>query len=171
MTTPLASGRTGRCLAIRRLALLALGGGLTLTALSGNAARAQAQNQNQYQRLQPFNGQPGDPAGGQRGGPQLTPAQQQQVFPGWRSLALQGAQARQVILQKQQQCLSAATNLQALKTCMREERQAMGAQRQAHREQMQQLFQRYGIPLPQRLQGEGQSRWGGAPQGGPGGGQ
>jgi len=169
MTIPFATAIAGRSPLGKSLALLALGGGLTLTTLSGNAA--QAQNQPAYRQLQPFNGQPVEQPGGQRGGLQLTPAQQQQVFPGWRTLALQSVQARQVILQNQQQCISAATDLQTLKTCMRQERQAMGAQRQAHREQMQQLFQRYGIPLPQRLQGQAQGRWGGSSQGEPSGSQ
>jgi hypothetical protein len=139
-----------------------------MTTLTGTPARAQTQPQ--AQRLIPFSGQPGEPAGEQTGGkargPQLTPAQQQQIFPAWRTLALQGVQARLSILQSQQQCVTAAGNLQALKGCMRQERQAMVAQHQQHREQMQQLFQRYGIPLPQRLQSPG--RWGGPSQGGAG---
>jgi hypothetical protein len=148
------------------LALLTLGGGLALTSLAGSPALAQ--DQPRAQRLTPLGGapadQPGEQPGGRPRGPQLTPAQQQQIFPGWRSLALQGVQARLVILQNQQQCVTAAGTLQALKGCMRQERQAMVAQHQQHREAMQQLFQRYGIPLPQRLQGPG--RWGGSSQGG-----
>ncbi|MEI8250872.1 MAG: hypothetical protein WCF98_06850 [Synechococcus sp. ELA057] len=167
MTTSLTNPRCGCRRPGPALALLALGGGLALTSLASSPAMAQAQPQ--AQRLIPAVGVPGDQPGGQQRGPQLTPAQEQQLFPSWRSLALQGVQARQAILQRQQQCVSAAGNLQALKDCMRQERQAMKAQRQEHRAALQQLFQRYGIPLPQRLQGQGQGHWGGSSQGGAGG--
>lgn len=134
----------------RRLAL-ALSGGLALAGLSGGAALAQSQPA--AERLTPPYGLAGDaPGGWSNRGPSLTPAQQKQIFPAWRTLALQSVQGRIGILQSQQRCIAATTDLEGLKGCMRQERQAMQAQRQQHREAMVQLFQRNGLPVPQRLQ-------------------
>lgn len=85
----------------------------------------------------------------------LTPAQKQKLFPSWRTLSLQAVQARIAILQKQQQCLSAATSLEALKTCQRQEREAMMAQRQQQRTALKQMYERNGIPLPKAA-----AKWG-----------
>jgi len=84
----------------------------------------------------------------------LTPAQQQKLFPEWRQLTLQTTQGRIAILQKQQQCVSAASSMEALRTCQQQERQAMLEQRQQQREAMRQLLQRNGItPPPPRQDG------------------
>lgn len=134
----------------RRLAL-ALSGGIALAGLSGGAALAQSQPA--AERLIPYAGQGGGWAGDRsQAGPQLTPVQQKQIFPSWRTLALQSVQGRIGILQSQQRCIAATTDLEGLKGCMRQERQAMQAQRQQHREAMVQLFQSNGLPVPQRLQ-------------------
>jgi hypothetical protein len=59
--------------------------------------------------------------GGQGQG-RLTPAQKQKLFPGLRALQLQSNQAHLGILQRSQQCLSAAGSMEALRTCMQQER-------------------------------------------------
>jgi len=81
-------------------------------------------------------------------GPRLTEAQKQKVFPETRSLAVQDHQARIAILQQGERCLAAAPNGDALRSCMRQERQAIEVQRQKHREALRQVFQRNGIPVP-----------------------
>jgi len=80
--------------------------------------------------------------------PQLTPAQQQRLFPEWRRIDQQSVQARLVILQNQERCLAAATDLTALRACQRQERQALMLQRQRQRLALTQLFSRNGIELP-----------------------
>lgn len=90
----------------------------------------------------------------------LTPAQQQKLFPEWRRLSLQTTQGRIAILQKHQQCLSAASSLQAMRTCQRQERQALMTQQQQQREAMRQLLERNGItpPPPRQDGGNGGNR-------------
>ena len=88
---------------------------------------------------------------------QLTPAQKQKLFPEWRQLALKTTQARIAILQKSQQCMSAAGSLEAMRSCQRQELQALMSQRQENREAMRRLLQRNGITVPQPGQ-EGSSR-------------
>ena len=100
----------------------------------------------------------GDPGGGGR----LTQAQWQKIFPEFRQQALQDHRARAVILQRGERCIAAASNGDALRTCMREERSAMQQQRQQHRTAMRSLFERNGIAAP-----EWKNRRGG-PGGGPG---
>lgn len=105
----------------------------------------------------------GDPGGGGgAGGGRLTPAQWQKIFPEFRQQALQDHRARAVILQRGERCIAAASNGDALRACMREERNAMQQQRQEHRTAMRSLFERNGIPAP-----EWKNRRGG-PGGGPG---
>lgn len=81
-------------------------------------------------------------------GPRLSQAQRQKIFPDTRALAVQDHQARIVILQQGERCLAAATNGDALRACMRQERQAMQAQHQQHREALRQVFVRNGLPVP-----------------------
>ncbi|MFM7266834.1 MAG: hypothetical protein ACKOZW_14845 [Cyanobium sp.] len=100
----------------------------------------------------------GDPGGSGR----LTPAQWQKIFPEFRQQALQDHRARAAILQRGERCIAAAGNGDALRACMREERNAMQQQRQEHRTAMRSLFERNGIPTP-----EWKNRRGG-PGGGPG---
>ena len=109
-------------------------------------------------------GLPGSPAAG--GGPRLTPEQRQRMFPPTRTLALQDHQARIAILQQGQSCISAAANGDALRQCMRQERQAIDAQRNRHREALRQAFQRAGIPVPDWSQRQGRRLGGPAAPGG-----
>lgn len=101
----------------------------------------------------------GDPLGG------LTPAQQQKVFPEFRSLVLQDHQARISILQQGERCLRSARDSSAIRTCLKEERDSHRSQRSRHREQMREMFQRNGISVPDwgRRSREGGPRRGGGP--------
>lgn len=120
-----------------RLPLYPLGASLLLLTLSGTPSLAQT-----------IEAGPG----------RLTPAQQQKVFPEWRRLTLQSAQGRIAILQKHQQCVTAASSYTALKACQVQERQALMSQRQQQREAMRQLFERNGITLPSKQNDKGQGR-------------
>ncbi len=80
----------------------------------------------------------------------LTPEQRQKIFPEQRRLALQDHRARIAILQRGETCLTNASTPDALRECMRAQREAMGQQRRQHMTEMQALYQRYGLPLPQR---------------------
>ncbi len=82
-------------------------------------------------------------------GPRLTEAQKKLVFPETRSLAVQDHQARIAILQRGERCIAAALDGDGLRACMRQERDAIQAQRQRHREQLRQVFLRQGIAVPQ----------------------
>ena len=81
-------------------------------------------------------------------GPRLTEAQKKLVFPETRSLAVQDHQARIAILQRGERCIAAALDGDGLRACMRQERDAIQAQRQQHREQLRQVFLRQGIAVP-----------------------
>lgn len=100
-------------------------------------------------------------------GPRLSAAQRQKLFPETRTLALQDHQARIAILQQGQRCIGAAGNGDALRACMRQERQAMDEQRGRHREALRQAFVRQGIPVPDWSQRKGRrpAGPGGQPQG------
>lgn len=87
----------------------------------------------------------------------LTPTQQQQLFPTWRTISLQGVQSRLAILQRKQQCLTAASTMDALKTCQRQERDAAMALRQQQRAAIKQMYERNGIPLPKAAANLGSS--------------
>ncbi|MFM7269873.1 MAG: hypothetical protein ACKOZT_15045 [Cyanobium sp.] len=108
---------------------------------------------------------PTSPATG-GGGPRLTPEQRQRIFPETRALALQDHQARIGILQQGQRCIGAAANGDALRQCMRQERQAVDVQRSRHREALRGVFVRAGIPVPDWSQRQGRRQEG---PGGPGG--
>jgi hypothetical protein len=101
--------------------------------------------------------------------PQLTPAQQQRLFPEWRRIDQRSVQARLVILQNQERCLAAATDLAALRACQRQERQALMLQRQRQRLALTELFSRNGIQLPPWPQQRLRPWRDGAPGGGAGG--
>jgi|694.fasta_scaffold02698_27 hypothetical protein len=81
-------------------------------------------------------------------GPRLTEAQRLKVFPETRTLAAQDHRARIAILQQGERCISAATNGDGLRNCMRQERDALQNQRQQHRNALRQMFVRNGIPVP-----------------------
>ena len=88
-------------------------------------------------------------------GPRLTEAQKQKMFPETRALAAQDHRARIVILQQGERCISAAPNGDGLRTCMRQERDALQTQRQQHRDALRQVFVRNGIPVPDWSQRKG----------------
>jgi hypothetical protein len=88
-------------------------------------------------------------------GPRLTEAQRQKVFPETRALASQDHRARIAILQQGERCISAAPNGDGLRTCMRQERDALQNQRQQHRDALRQVFVRNGIPVPDWSQRKG----------------
>jgi hypothetical protein len=100
-------------------------------------------------------------------GPRLSAAQRQKMFPETRALAVRDHQARIAILEKGLRCLTAASGGDALRACMRQERQALDAQRSRHREALRQAFVRQGIPVPDWSQRQGRRSAGpeGAPQG------
>jgi hypothetical protein len=88
-------------------------------------------------------------------GPRLTEAQRQKVFPETRALAAQDHRARIAILQKGERCINAATSGDGLRTCMRQERDALQNQRQQHRDALRQVFVRNGIAVPDWSQRKG----------------
>jgi hypothetical protein len=88
-------------------------------------------------------------------GPRLTDAQRQKMFPETRTLAGQDHRARIAILQQGERCISAATNGDGLRSCMRQEREALQNQRQQHRDALRQVFVRNGIPVPDWSQRKG----------------
>jgi hypothetical protein len=90
--------------------------------------------------------------------PRLTPAQRHKVFPEQRRMALQDHQARMAILQRGQRCIEKAANAEVLRTCMREEREAMRQQRSQHMERLKALYERNGLPTPQWLMRKGVSQ-------------
>jgi hypothetical protein len=108
---------------------------------------------------------PGEPS--HRVGPPLTPAQLQKIFPDQKRLALSDHQARIAILQTGERCLAAATTSEALRTCMKQERDAYQLQRRDHRSAMRALLERNGIALPPPRQGDRKGAWGEGRPGGP----
>lgn len=89
-----------------------------------------------------------------------TPAQMQKIFPEQKRLAISDQQARIAILQSVERCLSSAASSEALRACMKQQRDASQRQRQQHRAALQALFQRNGIPLPQWGKGDRNGKWG-----------
>lgn len=83
----------------------------------------------------------------------LTPAQQQKIFPEQRNLMLRDQQARITILQNGERCMAAATTPDALHNCMKQERTASQNQRQQFWGGMRSLYERNGIPVPERRRG------------------
>ena len=105
------------------------------------------------------------PQGGEGG--RLTPEQRAKVFPEQRRLALQDRQARIAILQRGESCLQSAANADALRDCMRAEREAMGQQRRQLMDSMKALYVRNGLPAPRWMQRQGRGQ--GPMRDGPGG--
>jgi hypothetical protein len=97
-----------------------------------------------------------------------TKAQLQKIFPDQKRLAISDHQARIAILQNGERCLSAAGSSEALRNCMKQERDAYQRQRQQHWSAMKSLLERNGIPLPKWGKGEGKGKWGERQQGYPG---
>jgi hypothetical protein len=114
-----------------------------LTMLLGSAGVAAAQPVGQPARNRP------------------TPEQWQKIFPEHRNLALRGHRERIGILQRGERCIRAAGDSTALRNCQREERRAYQEHRRRHKQEMRQLFESRGIPVPEwgrRGRGGG---WGG----------
>lgn len=105
---------------------------------------------------------------GPAGASRPTPAQMQKIFPEQKRLAISDHQARIAILQDGERCLSAAGSSEALRTCMRRERDAYYSRRKEYRAAMKALFERNGIPLPQWGKGDRKGKWGGGRRGNPG---
>ncbi len=89
-----------------------------------------------------------------------TPAQMQKIFPEQKRLAIRDHQARIAILQSGERCLSAAGSSDALRACMKAQRDATQLQREQHRAAMKALLERNGIPLPQWGKGDRKGPWG-----------
>ena len=97
-----------------------------------------------------------------------TPAQMQKIFPEQKRLAISDHQARIAILQSGERCLSAAGSSDALRACMKAQRDAVQRQREQHRAAMKALLERNGIPPPQWGKGDGKGKWGEGRPGNPG---
>ncbi|MBD2548333.1 hypothetical protein H6G65_01785 [Microcystis elabens FACHB-917] len=97
-----------------------------------------------------------------------TPAQMQAIFPEQKRLAISDQRARIAILQSGERCLSAAGSSEALRTCMKQQRDNSQRQREQHRAAMRALFERNGIPLPQWGKGDRKGGWGEGRRGTPG---
>jgi CheY-like chemotaxis protein len=80
--------------------------------------------------------------------PKLTPEQQKKLFPGRKELVLKEHQQRITLLQKSQSCVGAATNSDALKACLMEERRANTELRRRMHDQIREFYERNGIKLP-----------------------
>jgi hypothetical protein len=108
----------------RRLVLVAL------LSVSGSAALAQ-------------------PVGPMPNRDRLTPEQRQKIFPDMRRLTLQDHRERIAILRRAESCIDRAANDDALAECMRAQREAMRQQRRQQMSELQALFARNGLPMPQ----------------------
>ena len=96
---------------------------------------------------------------------QLSPSQQQQLFSQQKQLQLRFLRDRRQLLQAGEGCLTAATNPDQLRNCMREERLANMDLRRRHMQDLRAMLQGFGIQVPEPPARGG--RWGGGP-GGPG---
>lgn len=92
------------------------------------------------------------PVGSNPQGGQLTPVQRQKVFPEQRQMALQDHRARMAILERGERCIQGAADGEVLRTCMRDEREALRQQRRQHMERLKALYDRNGLPIPQWMQ-------------------
>jgi hypothetical protein len=83
----------------------------------------------------------------------LTPEQQRRIFPDLKRLSVADYAERTRMLERAQRCVSAASSYEAYQSCRRQERQAYGEWRRQQQEQLRQLFERNGIPMPERGKG------------------
>ena len=79
----------------------------------------------------------------------LTSEQRVKIFPEQKVLTVKNQKARIAILQQGERCVSAAATSNALKNCMRQERQQNMAQRRSEWSELRSLYARYGIKLPE----------------------
>ena len=89
---------------------------------------------------------------------QLTPAQQQKLFPEQKALWLRERQERINLLQRGQRCISGAGSPSALRQCLVQEQRERQQLRSRHQSEMRQLLERNGISLPPAPERRG--RWG-----------
>ncbi|MEB3165726.1 MAG: hypothetical protein VKO65_03565 [Cyanobacteriota bacterium] len=119
-----------------RLSLLASGLAAALAFGSGGVALAQT---------------PAAPAPARQN--RISDAQWQKMFPEHKQLSLRDLRARVEISQRGERCVSGAANQDALRTCMREQRDAMQEQRRRHMQEMRAMFERNGIKMPELKKG------------------
>ena len=91
----------------------------------------------------------------------ISEAQWQKIFPEHKQLSLRDQRARVAILQSGERCISDAANADGLRTCLREQREAMQQQRRQHMQAMRALFERNGIQMPELRKGPGGKGGGG----------
>ena len=78
----------------------------------------------------------------------LTPAQQQAIFPERKALLLKNQRERIQILQRSERCTQRAASTDALRQCMRSQKQAYRALRQQQRDALSKIYAQYGIDSP-----------------------
>ncbi len=99
--------------------------------------------------------------------PRLTPGQRQKVFPEQRRLTLEDHRARLAILRRGERCIERAANGEVLRSCLREEREAMRQQWSQHIERLRALYARNGLPTPRWMMRRGSPQRPGGEWGGP----
>ncbi|MFN5195094.1 MAG: hypothetical protein ACK5E6_11825 [Cyanobacteriota bacterium] len=121
----------------------ALAGGIGLLLLGGSSALAQSGD------LMPRAGK-------------LTPEQQQKLFPDLKRLALADYSKRASLLEEARRCVNGSRSFEAYRNCRKQERQAYGQWREQQQNEMRRLYERNGIPMPERNQRQpkGQSQGG-----------
>ncbi|MEB3266890.1 MAG: hypothetical protein VKN13_09810 [Cyanobacteriota bacterium] len=87
----------------------------------------------------------------------LTPEQQRRIFPDLKRLSLEDYSERTRMLERARRCVGGASDFEAYQTCRRQERQAYGQWRRQQQDQLRQLFERNGIPMPERGKGRGKN--------------
>jgi hypothetical protein len=97
-----------------------------------------------------------------------TPEQMQKIFPEQKRLSIRDQQARMAILREGERCMAAAGSSEAVRTCMKQEREAYQNQRRQHWDAMKALMEKNGIPVPQWGKGDRRGKWGKGSQGAPG---
>ncbi|MFM7456401.1 MAG: hypothetical protein ACKO7Z_07380 [Cyanobacteriota bacterium] len=79
----------------------------------------------------------------------LTPEQQQQLFPGRKSLVLEQQREHIALLERSRACVGRADSATVLNRCLQQERRDYQALRSRIRDQMRALFSANGIPFPE----------------------
>ncbi len=85
----------------------------------------------------------------------LTPAQKEKIFPERKALLMKQQQKRETIQKDSQRCVSKAANQEALRNCMKQQRQANRELRSQYREEMRKIYERNGIEAPVGGPGKG----------------
>lgn len=87
----------------------------------------------------------------------LSESQKQEIFKSRHSWALRDNAAQMAILKDNERCLKAAADIEALRRCRSEQRQALREVMKTTRSETRALAERLGIPMPE---GRGQGRRG-----------